>query len=208
MRVQSLLQSFWKGTSEDEAEESIEQLRELAPQDIEAGRAEISVKVPDWSRERCRRFWDPSRRLLRSIRCYQKWKKGTIRKRFTSYWVLQHRFWSVITGADIPLNSQIAGGLLLSHPNGVVIFPDAIIGPNCVLFQQVTIGTAGSTPGAPILGGHVEVGAGAKILGSVKIGDHAIVGANAVVVRDVPPRATVVGIPARVISVAQHIRRK
>ena len=208
MRVQSLLQSFWKGTADDDAQELIEQLRELAPKGIEAEIAEISVNVPDWSRERCRRFWDPSRRLLRSIRHYQKWKAGAIRKWFTSYWVLQHRFWSVITGADIPLNSQIAGGLLLSHPNGVVIFPDAVIGPNCVLFQQVTIGTGGSAPGAPILGGHVEVGAGAKILGGVKIGDHAVVGANAVVVRDVPPRTTVVGIPARVISVAQHVRRK
>jgi serine O-acetyltransferase len=77
-----------------------------------------------------------------------------------------------------------------------------------VLFQQVTIGTGGSAPGAPILGGHIEVGAGAKILGGVKIGDHAVIGANAVVVRDVPPRATVVGIPAKVIGVAQHIRRK
>jgi len=58
----------------------------------------------------------------------------------------------------------------------------------------------GPKPGAPILGGHVDVGAGAKILGGVKIGDHAIIGANAVVIQDVPPRATAVGVPARILS--------
>jgi serine O-acetyltransferase len=209
MRVQSLLQSFWKGTSDDDARESIEQLRELAPQNIEAEIGETSAKVPDWSRERCRRFWDPSRRLLRSIRYYQKWKKGAVRQWFTSYWVLQHRFWSVVTGADIPLNSQIAGGLLLSHPNGVVIFPDAIIGPNCVLFQQVTIGTGGGPkPEAPILGGHVQVGAGAKILGGVKIGDHAIIAAMPSSSEMFRQELRSLASPAKLISLAQHIRRK
>jgi serine O-acetyltransferase len=110
--------------------------------------------------------------------------------------VLRHRFWSVVTGADIPLNAGgIGGGLLLPHPNGVVIHPEAHIGPNCLLFQQVTIGT-GSTPGTPRIGGHVDVGAGAKILGGVVIGDHAVIGANAVVVTDVPAWSVAVGVPA------------
>jgi serine O-acetyltransferase len=85
------------------------------------------------------------------------------------------------------------------HPNGVVIFPGSVIGPNCQIFQQVTIGVGGSRSGAPVLGGHVDVGAGAKILGGVKIGDHALIGANAVVLQDVPPGATAVGVPARII---------
>ena len=162
---------------------------------------EVSADVPDWSREACLRFWDPGRRLLRSIRAYQTRKtRNDPWRLLTRYWVLQHRFWSVITGADIPLNCKIGGGLVLTHPNGVVIYPEAIIGPNCLISQQVTIGVGGPKPGAPILGGHVDVGAGAKILGGVKIGDHAIIGANAVVIQDVPPRATAVGVPARILS--------
>jgi serine O-acetyltransferase len=103
----------------------------------------------------------------------------------------------VVTGADIPLNCKLGGGLLLPHPNGVVIHPDAEIGPNCLLFQQVTLGVGDG--GAPRIGGHVDIGAGAKVLGPVRIGDHARIGANAVVVHDVPDGATAVGVPARVI---------
>lgn len=86
----------------------------------------------------------------------------------------------------------------MPHPNGIVIHPDAVIGPNCLIFQQVTIGLRDG-PGAPRIGGHVDVGAGAKILGPVTIGNHAKIGANAVVLSDVPEGATAVGIPAKVI---------
>ncbi len=169
--------------------------RELTP-------ARISAEVPDWSRERKRPgAWQPSRALLASLRDYQR------HERSRAPWaplgrgmaLLRHRAWSIVTGADIPLNAQIGGGLLLPHPNGVVIHPDARIGPNCLLFQQVTIGQ-GPRPGAPKIGGHVDIGAGAKVLGGVSIGDHAKIGANAVVLIDVPDGATAVGIPARVIT--------
>ena len=85
----------------------------------------------------------------------------------------------------------------MPHPNGIVIHPDAEIGPNCLLFQQVTIGVGDH--GAPRVGGHVDIGAGAKVLGAVTIGRHARIGANAVVIIDVPSGATAVGVPARVI---------
>lgn len=118
---------------------------------------------------------------------------GTVNARLA---VIRHRFWSTVCGADIPVNARgIAGGLVLPHPNGVVIHPDAQIGPNCLLFQQVTVGT-GPRPGAPRIGGHVDIGAGAKILGGVVIGDHAVIGANAVVVTDVPAGGVAVGVPA------------
>ena len=99
------------------------------------------------------------------------------------------------------MNSAIGGGLLIPHPNGVVIHPQAEIGPNCLFFQQVTVGAAPS--GIPRIGGHVDIGAGAKILGAVTIGDHAVIGANSVVTSDVPVGATAVGVPARIIKAGE-----
>ncbi|WP_299819465.1 serine acetyltransferase [uncultured Jannaschia sp.] len=153
-------------------------------------------RTPDWTRERPRCWWDPSRRLLKAIRDYQNANsRGAVfRKRIAVY---RHRFWSVVTQADIPLNANIEGGLILPHPNGVVIHPTAQIGPNCLLFQQVTIGTVEGRSGTPVLEERVDVGAGARILGPVRIGHHARIGANAVVVTDVPAGAIAVGIPAR-----------
>lgn len=165
-------------------------------------RADISADTPDWSRE-AKRFWSwhPSRSLLASLRAHEKACQGSTPFHFVQRWtaVLRHRVWSVVTGADIPLGCQIAGGLLLPHPNGIVIHPDARIGPNCLLMQQVTLGTGGSLPGAPSLAGRVDVGAGAKILGGVTLRKHSIVGANAVVLQDVPAGSTAVGIPARIV---------
>jgi len=112
--------------------------------------------------------------------------------------ILRHRFWSVVTGADIPLGPKIGGGLLALHPNGIVIHPDVVIGPNCLIFQQVTLGTGRG--GVPRIGGHVDIGAGAKILGKITIGDHAKIGANAVVLCDVPPFASAVGVPAHIVN--------
>jgi serine O-acetyltransferase len=158
----------------------------------------ISADIPDWTREYYRAFsWNPPRALLQSIRDYQN-ATGLFAGIKRKYAVLRHRFWSVVTGADIPVNAKIGGGLLIPHPNGIVIHPDAQIGVNCLLFQQVTIGA--NDRGFPILGGHVDVGAGAKILGPVHIGDHARIGANAVVLIDVPPHGVAVGNPARIVS--------
>lgn len=156
---------------------------------------EISALEPDWSREQCLHWWEPGRQLLKSIRHYQHWQKrgGLLGRLFARWNVLEHRFWSVVTAADIPLNCQIQGGLMLPHPNGVVIHPDAVIGANCLILQQVTI-----MPGVTI-GGHVDIGAGAKIIRSVSIGDHARIGANAVLLCDVPAYSVAVGIPAKII---------
>lgn len=160
---------------------------------LTAAASEVSAETPDWSREACTASqWAPSRQLLSTIRDYQAARKsggiqGEARAKLA---VLRHRFWSAICGADVPLNSQLGGGLMLPHPTGVVIHPHAKIGPNCMLFQQVTIGT-GPKPGVPTLAGHVDVGAGARILGGVKIGEHVVIGANAVVISDVPNGASV-----------------
>jgi len=166
----------------------------------------VSASVPNWTRENFRRWqWDPARRLLRCIRAYQHWRHrgGLIGRGFAKLCVLRYRFWSAITGAEIPLNAHIEGGVLLPHPNGIVIHPDVCIGPNGLIFQQVTLGSGGSIPGVPSIGGHVDIGAGAKILGGVVVGDHAKIGANAVVLCDVPAGATAVGIPARIILASE-----
>ena len=161
----------------------------------------VSAAEPDWTREAKPFFaWRPSQSLLASLRSYARWRKrrNPIAVAMRCLAALRHVFWSTVTGAEIPLGTNIAGGLVILHPNGIVIHPDAVIGPNCLIFQQVTLGVTNG--GAPRIGGHVDIGAGAKILGSVTVGDHAKIGANAVVLDDVPPYATAVGVPARIIG--------
>jgi serine O-acetyltransferase len=161
----------------------------------------ISSKIADWDRETCDKYWHPGKRLLATIRSFQCADASTsFFSIFTKkYCVLRHRFWSIVTGADIPLNAKLGGGLLLPHPNGIVIHPDVVIGPNCLIFQQVTLGA--NDRGVPIIGGHVDIGAGAKVIGKIKIGEHVRIGANSVVVHDVPDGATVVGIPAKIVRI-------
>jgi serine O-acetyltransferase len=167
------------------------------------GSNEVSSEIPDWSREYKKIFeWSPSRSLLASIRDYQRLSlsSNVFNKIILIKWAtLRHRVWSAITGADIPVDCQIEGGLLIPHPNGIVIHPEVRIGPNCLIFQQVTIGTRLGF-GAPEIGGHVDIGAGAKVLGNIKIGNHACIGANAVVLQDVPTGRTAVGMPARILK--------
>src|SRR5580704_12821780 len=100
-----------------------------------------STETADWTRETPRQFWDPGRKLLRTIRRYQHWRAqaGPVGAVLCKWLVLRHRLWSVVTGADIPLTCRIGGGLLIPHPNGIVIHPAASIGVNGLIFQQVTI---------------------------------------------------------------------
>lgn len=156
----------------------------------------------DWQREHPEHFWQPGKQLLKALRSYQRLaaKPGIFYQLAKRYYVLSHRFWSVITGADIPLNCQIGGGLLIPHPNGIVIHPQAQIGCNCLINQQVTIGVQGQNQRPPIIGHHVDIGAGAKILGNIALGDHCLIGANAVVVKDAEAHSVLVGIPARALQ--------
>tara|TARA_R110001599_G_scaffold305286_1_gene511613 strand:+ start:585 stop:1103 length:519 start_codon:yes stop_codon:yes gene_type:complete len=162
----------------------------------------VSAHISDWQREQFVKFWSPAKQLLKSVRDYQKHsqKVSFISKVSKKYAVLRHCFWSVITGADIPINCNIGGGLCIPHPNGIVIHPLAKIGVNCLIHQQVTIGVGRKNNQAPVIGGHVDIGTGAKIIGAITIGEHALIGANAVVVKDVPAYAIVAGIPAKIIG--------
>jgi serine O-acetyltransferase len=152
-----------------------------------------SATAPDWTREEKTFFsWQPSRSLLASIRAYQRnvKSKNPLRWIAKKIAVMRHLFWSVVTGADIPLNSRLGGGLRLPHPNGIVIHPSAEIGPNCTIFQQVTIGARKGR--VPTIGGEVEIYAGAKIIGKVHVGNHARIATNAVVLQDVPENGTTI----------------
>lgn len=107
------------------------------------------------------------------------------------------------TGIEIHPAAKIGKGLFIDHGMGVVIGETAEIGDNCTLYQNVTLGGTGKDSGKrhPTLGDNVLVGAGAKVLGPFKVGDNARVAAGAVVLDEVPPDATAVGVPARVVKI-------
>jgi serine O-acetyltransferase len=139
--------------------------------------------------------------LLASIQSYQRHKTGVgLLSNILKKWaLLRHLFWTILTGSDIDPNAKIGARLKLPHPNGVIIHQDVVVGDDCMIMQQVTIGQL-ATEEVPILGSNVYIGAGAKILGGVKIGDWARVGSNAVVLCDVPAHCTAVGVPAHISS--------
>ena len=105
------------------------------------------------------------------------------------------------TGIEIHPGATIGKGLFIDHGSGVIIGETTIIGDNCTLYQGVTLGGTGKEQGKrhPTLGNNVMVSAGAKVLGSFTIGDNCKIGAGSVVLEEVPPNCTVVGIPGRVV---------
>ncbi len=106
-----------------------------------------------------------------------------------------------LTGIEIHPGARIGRRFFIDHGMGVVIGETAEVGDDCTLYQGVTLGGTSWQPEKrhPTLGNNVVVGAGAKVLGPITVGDGARVGSNSVVVKDVPPGATVVGIPGQVV---------
>ncbi len=106
------------------------------------------------------------------------------------------------TGVEIHPGAKIGKGVFIDHGMGVVIGETAIVGDYTLIYQGVTLGGTGKESGKrhPTLGNNVVVGAGAKVLGNIQISDRVRIGAGSIVLRDVPPDATVVGIPGRIIS--------
>ena len=106
------------------------------------------------------------------------------------------------TGIEIHPGAQIGKGFFIDHGTGVVIGETAIIGDNVTLYQGVTLGGTGKEHGKrhPTIGNNVMISTGAKILGSFKIGDNCKIGAGSVVLEEVPPNSTVVGVPGRVVK--------
>jgi serine O-acetyltransferase len=127
------------------------------------------------------------------------WLAG--RKDFALY--LQSRS-SQVFQVDINPACRVGKGIMLDHATGFIAGETAVIGDNCSILQGVTLGGTGKADEDrhPKIGNGVLIGAGAKVLGNIKIGDCARIGAGSVVVKDVPPRVTVVGVPARIVGEA------
>ena len=125
---------------------------------------------------------------------------------WTQGWLTCGRFVSHLgrfcTGIEIHPGAYVGPGLFIDHGMGVVIGETTEIGENCTLYQGVTLGGTSlkKEKRHPTLGNHIVVGAGAKILGAIRIGDHSKIGAGSVVISEVPPHSTVVGIPGRVVQ--------
>lgn len=112
-----------------------------------------------------------------------------------------------ITGIDIHPGAIIGSGLFIDHGLGVVIGETTIIGNNVTIYQGVTLGGTGKECGKrhPTIGDNVMISAGAKVLGSFTVGEDSKIGAGSVVLKEVPPNSTVVGIPGRIVK--QHNKK-
>lgn len=108
------------------------------------------------------------------------------------------------TGIEIHPAAKIASGVFIDHGSGVVIGETAVIEKNVVIYQGVTLGGTGKDNGKrrhPTIKEGAVISCGAKVLGGITVGEYAKVGAGSVVLKDVPPRATVVGVPARIVRI-------
>lgn len=128
------------------------------------------------------------------------WKRGM--KALAGYLSYRAR---IKYDVDIHPAAEIGEGFFIDHGSGTVIGETAEIGDDVTVYQGVTLGGNGKEKGKrhPTVGDGVVVYAGAKVLGAVRIGDHAVIGAGSVVLTDVPPHATVVGVPGRIIKIRE-----
>ena len=105
------------------------------------------------------------------------------------------------TGIEIHPAATIGKGVFIDHGMGVVIGETAVVGDNCTIYQGVTLGGTGKDKGKrhPTIGNNVMIGCGAKVLGPFTVGDNSKIAANAVVLSEVPPNSTCVGVPGRIV---------
>lgn len=112
------------------------------------------------------------------------------------------QFSRFITGIEIHPGARIGNRLLIDHGMGVVIGETAIVGDDCTIYHQVTLGGTGKERKKrhPTIGNNVIVGSGSKVLGNITIGDNVKIGANSVLLSDTPSNVTVVGVPAKIVK--------
>jgi serine O-acetyltransferase len=143
----------------------------------------------------------PSFWLLAAYR-FGRWAQelpGPARKLGSAAYAMMLTSSEFVLGSTLHRETQIGDGFHIVHADGIRIDPKAIIGQRVGIMQGVTIGTTVDRPGAPVIGDDVFIGAGARILGPVKVGDRARIAANSLVINDVPPDSTAVGVPAKVL---------
>ena len=139
----------------------------------------------------------PSSKVMLSYRVAH--KLYTKKHYFMARWVSQRAVRK--TGIEIHPGATIGKGLFIDHGSGVIIGETAILGDNITLYQGVTLGGTGKEKGKrhPTLKDNVMVSAGAKVIGSFTIGENSKIGAGSVVLEEVPPNCTVVGVPGRIV---------
>ena len=118
---------------------------------------------------------------------------------FLARWISQRAVRK--TGIEIHHGAKIGENFFIDHGNGVIIGETAVVGNNVTLYQGVTLGGTGKEHGKrhPTIGDNVMISAGAKIIGSFRIGENSKIGAGSVVIEEVPPNCTVVGVPGRIV---------
>lgn len=127
-------------------------------------------------------------------------RPGLRRKLGEKVYLLLFRLTETLTGISIPRTARIGPGLKIWHFGNIFIHADCVIGANCTIRQGVTIGNTEAEGLPPVLEDDVELGAYAQILGAIRVGRGAKVGALSLVLRDVPPGAVAVGVPARIME--------
>jgi|SRR5258708_11366670 serine O-acetyltransferase len=135
---------------------------------------------------------------------FGRWRYGfrhrIVRAPLSFVYKLLFKFIQIITGIELPCEANIGRRFRIDHFGGVIISGDVVFGDDVVIRNGVTIGLRrAGVRGSPKIGNRVDIGAGAKILGPITIGDDTTIGANAVVLEDVPPNSSAIGIPARTI---------
>ncbi|MBQ8762499.1 MAG: serine O-acetyltransferase [Clostridia bacterium] len=138
---------------------------------------------------------------LKAIRLHRLANKFYKKKMFfTARWLSQRA--SKKTGVEIHPAVEVGKRFFIDHGTGVVIGETAVIGDDVTIYQGVTLGGTGKDTGKrhPTIGNKVMIGAGAKVLGPLTIGDNSRIAAGAVVLTDIPPNSTAVGVPARVVK--------
>ena len=155
---------------------------------------------------------DPAARSKLEIFLLYPGVNATIHYR-VAHWFYKHNFkfiaraisqWArFLTGIEIHPGATIGRRFVIDHGMGIVIGETAEIGDDCLLYQGVTLGGTGKEKGKrhPTLGNNVLVGNGARILGPFKVGDNSRIASGSVVLSEVPPNSTVVGVPAQVVKI-------
>jgi serine O-acetyltransferase len=140
-----------------------------------------------------------------AVLVYRFGRQNEFRRPGALRWLLDRLYWPIyrvvetLTGITLPKSVELGGGLRIHHFGCIVVHAKARIGQNCTLRQGVTIGNRYDDGPVPVIEDDVDFGAYAQVLGGVRVGRGAKIGAMSVVLTDVPPGATVVGVPARII---------